>query len=159
MRSLASEVIAKIGPRLGLTVNLEPQYRYVGQIITADGRKFYFRNTNFDLNGQGAAEMAKDKDYAAYFMRLLGYRVPEGETFYSNDWCRVLQSPRDIVTRDKLFHRDVIHDWLLHHALSTLLPSTLPLRYGDFLIEQRQPLYEKDTTTNGPLQLYLWEAG
>lgn len=96
MRSLASEVIAKIGPRLGLTVNLEPQYRYVGQIITADGRKFYFRNTNFDLNGQGAAEMAKDKDYAAYFMRLLGYRVPEGETFYSNDWCRVLQSPRDI---------------------------------------------------------------
>lgn len=95
MKSLASEVIAAIGPRLGLTINLEPQYRYVGQIVTSDGRKFYFRNTNFDLNGQGASEIARDKDYAAYYMGLMGYPVPEGRAFYSDRWSKAISSDRN----------------------------------------------------------------
>lgn len=96
VKSLASEIISQIAPKLGLKVNIEPQFRWVGQIITPDGRKFYFRNTNFDLNSLGAAEMAKDKDYAAYFMRLEGYPVPEGKTFYSDEWCKIIGSDRDI---------------------------------------------------------------
>lgn len=96
MRSLASELIAEIGPRLGLEVHIEPTYRYVGQLVSPDGRKFYFRNTHFDLNPQGAAETARDKHYAAYFLRRLGYPVPEGETFFSDSWCRVVDSPRDV---------------------------------------------------------------
>lgn len=96
MKSLASEIIEKIAPSLGIQVDLEPTYRYVGRLIAPDGRKFYFRNTNFDLNGQGSAEMAKDKDYAAYFMKLMGYPVPESQSFYSDDWCRILQSDQNI---------------------------------------------------------------
>lgn len=96
MRSLASEILAEIGPRLGVQVNLEPTYGYVGQLIAPDGRKLYFRNTSFDLNGQGASEIARDKGHAAHFMLRMGYPVPEGETFYSDAWCRVIGSDRTI---------------------------------------------------------------
>lgn len=96
MTSLASEIIAQVAPKLGLIVNIEPEYRYVGQILTPDGRKFYFRNTNFDLNGQGASEMARDKDYANYYMKLMGYNVPEGRAFYSPRWCKSIGSDQNI---------------------------------------------------------------
>jgi len=96
VRSLASEIIAKVGPSLGLKINLEPEYRHVGQIVTPDGRKFYFRNTNFDLNGQGASEMARDKGFAAYYLKLMGYPVPEGRNFYSPKWCEAIGSDQNI---------------------------------------------------------------
>lgn len=95
-RWIAGELVARLGPRLGLQVELEPAYGYVGQVVRPDGRRFYFRNTGFDLNGQGAAEVARDKAYTAYFLRQMGYPVPEGETFYSSAWCRRIGSDRDV---------------------------------------------------------------
>jgi len=71
-------MIAEIAPELGLEVHIEPEYGYVGQIKTKDGRIFYFRNTSFDLNGQSSGDNAKDKGYAAYFMKLMDYPIPEG---------------------------------------------------------------------------------
>ena len=96
MRSLAAELIAQAAPRHGLAVHLEPAFRYVGALVAPDGRRVYFRNTHFDLNGQGAAEMAHDKDYAAYFLRQLGYPVPEGRAFYSDGWARAVGSEQTI---------------------------------------------------------------
>lgn len=92
---LASGMIAEIAPELGLEVHVEPEFGYVGQIKTKDGRIFYFRNTSFDLNGQGSADNAKDKGYAAYFMESMGYPVPEGQTFYSDRWVKVFKSDRN----------------------------------------------------------------
>jgi len=66
---------------MGITINIEPRYGYVGQIVLPDGRKRYFRGTNFDLNPLGASEIARDKAYAAYFMCLMGYPVVEGRQF------------------------------------------------------------------------------
>ncbi|MGI8586231.1 MAG: cyanophycin synthetase [Chloroflexia bacterium] len=85
---LAPETIARIGERLGVRVKLEPEFGYVGRILRADGTVSYFRNTNFDLNGQGASEIARDKAYASYFMSRLGYPVPEGRTFFSPPMLR-----------------------------------------------------------------------
>ena len=85
-------MIASIGQRLGVEVQLEPVHQRVGQIVTPDGRKFYFRGSNVDLNTLGSAEIAKDKDWATHFMRKLGYPVPEGEAFYSEKWCKKLGS-------------------------------------------------------------------
>jgi D-alanine-D-alanine ligase-like ATP-grasp enzyme len=95
LRSLAVELVAEIAPRLGFRVELEPTYRYVGRLIAPDGRRHYFRNTHFDVNGQGSAEIANDKAFAAHFMAELGYPVPPGQTFYSDVWCRVVGSNRD----------------------------------------------------------------
>jgi D-alanine-D-alanine ligase-like ATP-grasp enzyme len=72
---------------MGIAITIEPRYGYVGQIALADGRKKYFRGTNFDLNPLGASEVARDKSYAAYFMHHMGYPVIEGRQFLL-DWWR-----------------------------------------------------------------------
>jgi D-alanine-D-alanine ligase-like ATP-grasp enzyme len=82
-RFLAPETLARIAPRVGARVELEPEFRYVGRIIGPDGRSHYFRNTNFDLNPLGAAKIARDKGYTAYFLRGRGYPVPEGRAFFA----------------------------------------------------------------------------
>lgn len=92
---VATNMVADIAQEIGLEVHLEPEYGYVGQIKTPDGRVLYFRNTSFDLNGQGSADNAKDKGYAAYFMEQMGYPVPEGRTFYSDRWAKIVKSPRN----------------------------------------------------------------
>jgi len=93
---LASAIISEVAPELGLEVLIEPKFGYVGQIKSPDGRIFYFRNTSFDLNGQGSADNAKDKGYAAYFMRLMGYPVPEDKTFYSDRFAKIIKSDQDL---------------------------------------------------------------
>jgi D-alanine-D-alanine ligase-like ATP-grasp enzyme len=105
LNSLAVELVAEIAPRLGYRVHLEPGYRFVGQLIAPDGRHLYFRNTHFDVNGQGSAEIANDKAFAAYFMAGLGYPVAAGETFYSAAWCRVVGSDRDVEAASQYAHR------------------------------------------------------
>lgn len=94
-KSFVSPIVEKLAKKAGVIVNLEPRYRYVGQIVTASGKKRYFRDTNFDLNTLGAAEVAKDKDYTGYFLARMGYPVPEGETFFSPRWCQVIGSKRN----------------------------------------------------------------
>ncbi len=92
---LASTMVAELARELGLDVHVEPRYGYVGQIRRLDGKTFYFRNTSFDLNGQGAADNAKDKGYAAYFMERMGYPVPRGDVFYSDEWAKQVKSDKD----------------------------------------------------------------
>lgn len=88
-------IIARVAPELGIAVSLESTYGRVGQLTTPDGRRFYFRGANVDLNTLGAAEIAQDKGYASYFMAQLGYPVPEGRTFYSNRWSRRIGSDQN----------------------------------------------------------------
>jgi len=92
---LASRLIVAVAERLGVAVCLEPEYGYAGQLTLSNGRRRYFRGTHLDLNGLGAAAIATDKAYAAYFLARLGYPVPEGQTFYSDAWCRTIGSRRD----------------------------------------------------------------
>lgn len=87
-----AELIASIGPKLGLEIRLEPEHKRVGQIIMPDGRRYYFRGANVDLNTLGAAEIAKDKEWASHFMAEIGYPVPQGKAFYSERWCSKLNS-------------------------------------------------------------------
>jgi D-alanine-D-alanine ligase-like ATP-grasp enzyme len=44
----------------------------------------------------GASEIARDKGYAKYFLRLLGYPVVTGGAFYSTSWCRTIGSGKGI---------------------------------------------------------------
>ena len=90
-----SPILEKIAKKMGVTINIEPKYRYVGQIINAQGERRYFRNTNFDLNSLGASEIARDKSYSYYFMSMMGYPVPEGDTFFTDRWCSIIKSRRN----------------------------------------------------------------
>jgi len=92
---LAGRLLVEAGARLGIPVTIEPEFGYVGRIALPDGRVSYFRNTNFDLNGQGSAEIARDKAYAAAFLAQRGYRVPEGQTFFAPRMLRWSGATRD----------------------------------------------------------------
>ena len=88
---LLGQVLAKVAPRIGARVVIEPRWGIVGQITYKGGRKRYFRYSSLDLNSMGASEVAKDKDYANFFMKLMGYPiVPGSKTFFSARWARAI---------------------------------------------------------------------
>ncbi len=92
-RSFVVPIIEKVAKDMGVEVHIEP-WGYAGTLVLPDGRKRYFRGASFDLNTLGASEIAKDKDYAAYFLKRLGYKVPDGTTFFAPKWAEVLGSER-----------------------------------------------------------------
>jgi D-alanine-D-alanine ligase-like ATP-grasp enzyme len=94
---LLGEIFRKIAPKLGATVVMEPEWNIVGQIIFKNGRKRYFRYSTLDLNPVGASDVAKDKDYANFFMNRMGYPTVPGRTFFSNSWSRAIHSRRNLL--------------------------------------------------------------
>ena len=84
-------ILKKIAPQIGARVLMEPEWGIAGQITFASGKRSYFRYSTLDLNPVGASDIAKDKDYANFFMRKAGYgTVPNSQTFFSNEWSKVL---------------------------------------------------------------------
>lgn len=93
--SLVSTILMEIAEEVGVKLFIEPQWGYAGRIETPDGRIFYFHSTKFDINGLGSAEIAHDKAYASFFMQQMGYPVPDGESFYDDEWCRMIKTDRN----------------------------------------------------------------
>jgi D-alanine-D-alanine ligase-like ATP-grasp enzyme len=93
---LLGKMLRRVAPRIGAKIVLEPEWNIVGQIIFKNGRKRYFRYSTLDLNPVGASDIAKDKDYANFFMHRMGYPTVTGKTFFSNDWSRAIRSRRNI---------------------------------------------------------------
>jgi D-alanine-D-alanine ligase-like ATP-grasp enzyme len=75
---------------------MEREWNIAGQIIYPSGQKRYFRYSSLDLNTLGASEISKDKDYANYFMKHMGYPTVPGKTFFSAKWAEAIQSDRGI---------------------------------------------------------------
>ncbi|MDX1486010.1 MAG: ATP-dependent carboxylate-amine ligase, partial [Alphaproteobacteria bacterium] len=76
-------IIEELGPEFGARVQAEPKYGHAGYIEFPSGRRRFFRGTNFDINRQAAAAIAKDKDYSIHFLREAGFRVPDGVLLFS----------------------------------------------------------------------------
>ena len=87
-RMLAREVGAKVVS--------EDAWKVVGQIVFPNGRKSYFRYNTLDINPHAASEIAKDKDYANFFLHRMKYPTVKGEAFYSDDWCTAIGSRRNV---------------------------------------------------------------
>lgn len=88
-------LLAKLAPSIGATVTIEPVWGIVGQIAFKNGRKRYFRYNSLDLNTLGASEVAKDKDYANFFLASAGYPIVPGKAFYSREWSEAIEVPHD----------------------------------------------------------------
>ena len=93
---LVGRMLRKLAPKIGAKVILEPNWKIVGQIVFKNNRKRYFRFSNLDLNTLGASEIAKDKDFATFFMKRMGYSTIPGKTFYNNELCMEMGSENDI---------------------------------------------------------------
>lgn len=85
------QLLKKLAPRIGAKVVLEPNWRAAGQIVFKNGTKRYFRFPSLGLNSLGSAAVAKDKDYAYFFMKQMGYQVvPASKTFFRDSWAKVI---------------------------------------------------------------------
>lgn len=93
---LVGKIFRKIAPKIGAKVVMERKWNIAGQIIYKSGKKRYFRYSSLDLNTLGASEISKDKDYANFFMKRMGYPTIPGLTFFSNKFADEIGSPRKI---------------------------------------------------------------
>lgn len=85
-------LLKKLGREIGARVILEPRWGVVGRITFKNGRHSYFRYNTLDLNPVGSSDIAKDKDYAAFFLKKLGYPVPVGRAFVRPAWGKTIGS-------------------------------------------------------------------
>lgn len=89
---IMGQILQKIAPKIGAKVYLEPKWHIAGQIIFKNGRHSYFRYNTLDLNPVGAADIAKDKDYAHHFMKKMSYSIiPGSKTFFNNHFSQILK--------------------------------------------------------------------
>lgn len=93
---LVGKIFKKVAHKIKARVNMEPDWQMAGQIVFKSGRKRYFRYSSIDLNTLGASEISKDKDYANFFMKRMGYPTIPGKAFYSAKWAKAIRSSRDI---------------------------------------------------------------
>ncbi|MGH3429481.1 MAG: hypothetical protein ACRDQZ_18255 [Mycobacteriales bacterium] len=89
-RGAVLPLLQEIAAELGLDFVVEPDYGFAAQLNLANGHRRYFRGTTFDLNPAGATDIANDKDYSNFFLRRLGYNVPEGAAFFTRAWARAI---------------------------------------------------------------------
>ncbi|MBD2297412.1 MULTISPECIES: cyanophycin synthetase [Nostocales] len=93
---LVTSIIQKIAPQLGAVVVVDPEYAFVGHITFKNGNKACFSHSKLNINGFGSAEIAKDKAYSNFFLKHFGYKVTEGQTFFSKKICEKISSERNI---------------------------------------------------------------
>ena len=93
---LVGKIFRKVAPIIGAKVVMERKWNIAGQIIYKSGKKRYFRYSSLDLNTLGASEISKDKDYANFFMKRMGYPTVPGLTFFEKEFARKIDSPRGI---------------------------------------------------------------
>jgi len=91
-----TNLIKKLAPKVGARVVVEPEWGIVAQIIYPNGVVRSLRYYSLDLNHIASADIAKDKDYAKFFMKNLGYPVAEGKTFFKDSWAKAIKSKRMI---------------------------------------------------------------
>lgn len=90
---ILGKLLQKIAPSIGAKVLMEPEWGVAGQISFKSGKKSYFRYNTMDLNPVGAADIAKDKDYANFFMEQMGYPIVPGcKTFFSDEWAETIHA-------------------------------------------------------------------
>lgn len=89
-------ILQKVVGQIGAVLLIDPECKFVGHITFKNGKTTFFRSTQFNLNGFGAAEIAKDKGCSSFFLRNFGYRVPEGKTFFNDGLCQKISTLRNI---------------------------------------------------------------
>lgn len=91
-----TKLIQKLAPKVGAKVVVEPEWGIASQIIYKNGVVRSLRMYSLDLNHIASADIARDKDFAKFFMKKRGYPVAEGITIFSNEWAKTVKSKRTI---------------------------------------------------------------
>jgi D-alanine-D-alanine ligase-like ATP-grasp enzyme len=87
-------LVKKLAPKAGAKVLIEPEWGIAAQIIYRNGVVRSLRMYSLDLNHIASADVARDKDYAKFFLKKKGYPVATGKTVFSDDWAKIVKSDR-----------------------------------------------------------------
>lgn len=90
------KILRKVAPQIGARIVSEPKWGIVCQITFKNGVRKYSRFNSIDLNSLGSSEVAKDKDYATFFMKKMGYPTIEGKAFCSKEWAKTIKTKDNI---------------------------------------------------------------
>ncbi len=77
---------------MGASVVVEPRWGIVAQIKYQNGVVRSLRYLSLDLNPVGSSDIAKDKDYAKFFLKKAGYLVAPSKTFFKDSWAKSIGS-------------------------------------------------------------------
>ncbi len=91
-----TKLVKKLAPRVGARIVIEPEWGIAGQIIYPNGVVRSIRMYALDLNHIASSDIARDKDYAKFFMRKQGYPVAPGKTIFKDTWAKAVKSKRTI---------------------------------------------------------------
>ena len=91
-----TNLVKRLAPKIGAKVVIEPEWGIAAQIIYKNGIVRSLRMYSLDLNHIASADIAKDKDYAKFFMQKRGYPVAEGETILRDSWAKAVNCNRKI---------------------------------------------------------------
>lgn len=89
-------LVKKLAPKIGAKVVVEPKWGITAQIKYKNGVVRSLRMYTLDLNPIASSDIARDKDYAKYFMKESNYPVAEGETVFSDAWADAIGSNKKL---------------------------------------------------------------
>lgn len=90
------EILFRVAPRLGAEVLLEPEYGFVGLIRFSNGRRTFFWDNKFNLNPISSVKICQDKNYTTFFLKSLGYCVPQEAIFAREKFRKHLVKSRGL---------------------------------------------------------------
>ncbi|MBQ2901505.1 MAG: hypothetical protein IJE49_06605 [Agathobacter sp.] len=84
-KQLIFPLIKKICEEENIIFKEEPSRGMFGVMIFDDGRKFFIKDVNFNLNYVSSTRITKNKSLTSYFLDLFGYKVPLYTVVYSDE--------------------------------------------------------------------------
>ncbi len=72
------------------SVEVEPEYGMVARLVHCSGLVRLLRSSVTDVNGYGAAKIARDKGYTKFFLQRLGYCTPAGRVFLTSGYITTI---------------------------------------------------------------------
>ncbi len=91
----------KLALKVGARVVVEPEWKIASQIIYKNGVVRGVRMYSLDINHIASSDIARDKDFAKFFMKKRGYPVAEGQTFFEKSWAEIVKSKRTVSSAPK----------------------------------------------------------
>ncbi len=76
-------ILADLCADMGAELSLEAAHGRAGFVTFKNGRRCFFKNACFDINGMGAAQITKDKDYCAKFLDEAGINTPASRIVFA----------------------------------------------------------------------------
>jgi carbamoylphosphate synthase large subunit len=91
-KQLLMPVLLNAARKIGMQILIEPTRAMYGVILLDNGKKYYIKDVNFNLNLSASTSLAKNKAATSFFLREFEYKVPEFTMVYSDEKCTRIQS-------------------------------------------------------------------